>query len=350
MNLKKIIAGGAVLLALTTSVFAKTKIVTTIFPEYDWVKEILGDNLKDTELTLLIGNGVDLHSYQPTIKDIAKISTADIFIYVGGESDGWVDGALKNATNKNMKVINLMEVLGDKVKEEEIVEGMQVEEEEEHEHHHGTDHDEDEDHDHDHESEGHHHEGEEGHHHHHHHDEVEYDEHVWLSVRNAKIVCAEICNALCEIDSKNAAAYKANLVSYSAKLDKLDSDFGTAVKAGKTKTLVFGDRFPFRYFTDDYGIKYYAAFVGCSAETEASFETVIFLAQKIDELNLKTVCQIESGNGKIARTIIESTKKKNAKILTLDSMQSTTKKDIKKGASYISVMQKNLEVLKQALN
>ena len=332
MSIKKFLIGCAMVLAASAT-FAKTKIVTTIFPEYDWVKQIVGNKTKDAEITLLIGNGVDLHSYQPSIQDIAKISTADIFIYVGGESDEWVDGVLKSARNKNMKVINLMEVLGDRVKEEEVVEGMQ--EEDEHEHHHDEDEDEHE------------------HEHHHHHssdeEELEYDEHVWLSVRNAKILCAEICNALCAKDSKNAATYKANCASYSAKLDKLDSDFAAAVKNGKTKTLLFGDRFPFRYLVDDYGLKYYAAFVGCSAETEASFETIVFLAKKVDELGLKNVCQIESGNGKIARTIIESSKNKNAKILTLDSMQSVTQNDIKKGATYLGIMQKNLEVLKEAL-
>ncbi len=505
---------GTMLLA-GMAAFAKTKIVTTIFPEYDWAREILGDKVSDAELTLLIGNGVDLHSYQPSIQDIAKISNADIFIYVGGESDGWVKDALKNVHNKNMKVINLMEVLGDKVKEEEIIEGMQAEEE--HEHDHGKEVSTFEDkevkdrslsdwegdwqspyplvldgtldeawaekaedgkmtaqeykeyyktgyktdiasvtikgnkitytydsgksvsakykyvgyfiqlwsggtkaamyrfestdkksaaprfieiNDHmiepakaehfhlrmsntsfdaiedpekywptffpasmsgkeiaEHLSGGHHHHDEdeghesEGHHHHHSSDEeeIEYDEHVWLSVRNAKILCDEICNKICEVDAKNTASYKANFSAYAAKLDKLDSDFAAAVNAGNTKTLLFGDRFPFRYFVDDYGLKYYAAFVGCSAESEASFETVVFLANKVDELGLKNVCQIESGNGKIAKTIIQSSKKKNAKILTLDSLQSTTTKDIKKGTTYLGVMQKNLDVLKEAL-
>ncbi len=329
MSIKKFMIAG-VMLAAASMAFAKTKIVTTIFPEYDWVREIAGDKAKDSEITLLIGNGVDLHSYQPSVKDIAKISTADIFIYVGGESDEWVDDVLKDAKNKDMKVINLMEVLGDKVKVEEIVEGMQAEEEEhEHEHDHGD--------------------GDDHHHHSSDEEELEYDEHVWLSVRNVKILCGAICDALCQKDAKNASAYRANLASYTAKLDKLDADFAAAVKDGNTKTLLFGDRFPFRYFVDDYGLKYYAAFVGCSAESEASCETVVCLANKVDELGLKSVCQIESGNGKIARTIIESSKKKNAKVLTFDSLQSTTKKDIKGGATYLSVMQKNLAVLKEAL-
>ena len=329
MKLKKIIAGAAIILTLTTSVFAakvkksdkangKLKVVTTIFPEYDWAREIIGD-AKTTELTLLIGNGVDLHSYQPSIQDIAKIATADIFIYVGGESDGWVKDALKNATNKNMQVINLMETLGDKVKAEEVKEGMQAEEEE--------DENEEEENE----------------------DEVEYDEHVWLSLRNAKILSAEIAAALCEKDPSNAALYKANLAAYTKSLDALDAKYSAAVKAGNKNTILFGDRFPFRYLVDDYGLDYFAAFVGCSAETEASFETVIFLSKKVDELGLNSVLKIESGDGKIARTIVQNTKKKNAKILTMDSIQSTTLKQSKAGRSYLSIMEENLKVLEEAL-
>ena len=330
--------------ALTTSSFAakksvkndKLKIVATIFPEYDWTREILGDKAASTQLTLLVGNGVDLHSYQPSIQDIAKISTADIFIYVGGESDGWVKDALKNATNKNMKVINLLEVLGDKVKAEEIKEGMQAEEEEHEDHDHDAE-------DHDHEAEGH-------HHHHDDDDEVEYDEHVWLSVRNAKVLSAAICDAICEKDAANAASYKANLSSYSAKLDALDKDYSAVVKAASKKTVLFGDRFPFRYLVDDYGLDYFAAFVGCSAETEASFETVVFLSKKVDELGLNSVLKIESGDGKIAKTIVQNTKKKTAKVLTMDSLQSTTLKQANAGTTYLKVMEDNLKVLKEALN
>lgn len=517
MKTKKIIAGVAILLALTTSVFAakakksdKLKVVTTIFPEYDWAREIIGDKASNVELTLLLGNGVDLHSYQPSIQDIAKISTADIFIYVGGESDGWVKDALKNATNKNMKVINLMETLGDRVKAEEVKEGMQAEDE--HEHHH-------EEHNHsavihaddikdrnlaefngewkslyshlmadeleeyvEHQAEekgksekemkaeiaakwncgvkkvnvkgnkitlvydngktvtgkysysgyavkkndageitnvrykfeskdknvptfvmfndhgyapassvahfhfyfgnngfeefmdskvnsyfvasklsahecedlllGHNHSEAEEHHHHHHHgeeDEVEYDEHVWLSLRFAKVLSAAIANALCEKDPANAASYKANISAYTAKLDALDAKYAAAVKAGSKKTILFGDRFPFRYLVDDYGLDYFAAFVGCSAETEASFETVIFLSKKVDELGLNSVLKIESGDGKIARTIVQNTKKKNAKVLTMDSIQSTTQKQANAGTTYLSIMEGNLKVLEEAL-
>ena len=342
--MKKLFLILTVFTALTASTFAakksakndKLKVVTTIFPQYDWTREIMGDKASSAQLTLLVGNGVDLHSYQPSIQDIAKISTADIFIYVGGESDGWVKDALKNAANKNMKVINLMEVLGDKVKAEEIKEGMQAEEEEDHDEH---DHDAE---DHDHEAEG----------HHHHHDddeEVEYDEHVWLSLRNAKILSAEIAEVLCEKDPANAASYKANFASYSAKLDALDKDYTAAVASASKKTILFGDRFPFRYFTDDYGLDYYAAFVGCSAETEASFETVVFLSKKVDGLGLNSVLKIESGDGKIARTIVQNTKNKTAKVLTLDSIQSTTLKQANAGTTYLKIMEGNLKVLKEAL-
>ena len=312
------------------------KIVTTIFPEYDWTKQLLGDNAEKAELTLLIGNGVDLHSYQPSIQDIAKISEADIFVYVGGESDGWVKDALKNAVNKDMKVISLMETLGEKVKAEEIKEGMQGEEDEHH--HEGDEH-------HDHEAEEHHH-----HHHDDDEDEIEYDEHVWLSLKNAAVFCDAIASALCEKDSENAETYRTNLASYTARLDALDAEYAAAVKAGSKKTVLFGDRFPFRYLTDDYGLDYFAAFVGCSAETEASFETIIFLAKKADELGLNSVFKIESGDGRIARTIIENTNAKKAKVLTMDSLQSVTKKQAEKGTTYLSVMEENLQVLKTALN
>ena len=345
--MKKIFFILAVFSALTTSAFAakakkseKLKVVTTIFPEYDWTREIIGENKKNVELTLLLANGVDLHSYQPSIQDIAKLSTADIFVYVGGESDEWVEDALKNARNKDMKVINLMETLGDRVKAEEIKEGMQAEDDDDdHEHDHDADHDDD---DHDHETEGH-------HHHHHDDEEVENDEHVWLSLRNAKILSAEIASALCEKDAANVAIYKANLAAYTERLDALDAKYAATVKAGSKNTLLFGDRFPFRYLVDDYGLDYFAAFVGCSAETEASFETVIFLSKKVDELDLNTVLKIESGDGKIARTIIQNTKAKAAKVLTLDSIQATSLKDAKAGKTYLKIMEDNLKILAEAL-
>ncbi|MBF1156992.1 MAG: zinc ABC transporter substrate-binding protein, partial [[Eubacterium] sulci] len=180
-------------------------------------------------------------------------------------------------------------------------------------------------------------------------EEVEYDEHVWLSLKNAKIFTKKIADVLSEVDKDNAKTYQANYESYAKKLDALDKKYAEAVASAKNKTLVFGDRFPFRYLVNDYGLDYYAAFVGCSAESEASFETVTFLAKKVDELGLSDVLTIEGKNHKIAKTVIENTKEKNQKVLTLDSMQSTTAKDVKDGATYLGIMEKNLEVLKEAL-
>lgn len=282
----------------------------------------LGDKVKNVEVTMLLDNGVDLHSYQPTINYIAKISDCDMFIYVGGESDGWVNDALKNAKNDKMKVINLLEVLGDSVKTEELIEGMQ---EEEHDHHHEEI-------------------TEEKHEH-----EEEKDEHVWLSLKNAKILCKVIADNLSEIDPKNKDIYSANVSAYIEKLSALDEEYKKMVNGSNRKIVLFGDRFPFRYLVDDYGIDYYAAFVGCSVETEASFETVAFLSKKTDELKLPCVLTIEGANHKIAETIIANTYSKNQKVLTMDSMQSTTSSDVKNGITYISVMEKNLDILREAL-
>ena len=296
----------------------KLSIVTTIFPEYDWVREILGDKADNAEITMLLDNGVDLHSYQPTADDIVKISDCDLFIYVGGESDEWVEDALRNAANRNMKVINLLEVLGDSVKTEEIVEGMQ---EEEHEHEDAEEHEHEE----------------------------EADEHVWLSLKNAKMLVRVISKALQELDPDNKDIYAANADAYVKKLSALDAEYQAAVDAASNKTILFGDRFPFRYLVDDYGLRYYAAFVGCSTETEAGFETISFLAGKVDELNLPCVLTIEGVQHKIAETIVRNTTAKNQRVLTMDSMQSTTSKDVKNGTTYLSVMEKNLSVLKEVL-
>jgi zinc transport system substrate-binding protein len=264
---------------------------------------------------------VDLHSFQPTAADILKISTCDLFIYVGGESDEWVDDALREATNKSMTVVSLLDVLGDAVKEEEVVEGMQEEE-------HEDEHDEDE-------------HGEE---------EVEYDEHVWLSLKKAQVVVTGIADAMGKADPNNAGTYKTNADNYKNRLAELDSRYADAVANSNKNTVLFGDRFPFRYLTDDYNLNYYAAFAGCSAETEASFDTVIFLSGKIDELGLKKVLVIESSDQKVAQTIIDNTAAKDLEILVLDSMQATSSSDIAKGVTYISVMESNLEVLTKALS
>ena len=300
----------------TNSDSKKISIVTTIFPEYDWVKEITKGN-ENIEITMLLDKGVDLHSFQPTADDIVKVASCDMFIYVGGESDGWVEDALAEATNKNMVVINLLDSLGGMVKEEELVEGMEGEEEEDEE------------------------EEEEG---------PEYDEHVWLSLKTASVLCQVISDELVKLDADNKALYEENAQKYIAELNNLDKEYASVVDSAAVKTVLFGDRFPFRYMVDDYNLDYYAAFVGCSAESEASFETIAFLAGKVDELGLNSILQIESADGKIAETIKNTTADKNQQILTMDSMQAVTSEDVANGETYFGIMQSNLDVLKKALN
>lgn len=322
---------GSIAAPAKTNDAAALRIVTTIFPAYDWVRAILGSNAEHAEVTMLLDNGVDLHSYQPTADDIIKISTCDLFLYVGGESDGWVEDALKEATNKDMVVINLMDVLGDAVKTEELVEGMQAEEEHDHEHDDDAEHEGEAEHEHEHE------------------EEPELDEHIWLSLKNAQTLCAQIADQLCSVDPAHKDLYAANVKAYLAELSALDAQYQTAVDGAATKTVLFGDRFPFRYLADDYGLTYYAAFVGCSAETEASFQTITFLANKVDELGLPCVLTIEGKAHKIAETIVANTKAQNQKVLAMDSMQATTSRDVQNGATYLSIMAKDLDVLKQAL-
>lgn len=300
----------------------KLKIVVTTFPEYDWVREILGDRVKDVDLKLLQKNGTDLHSFQPSAQDIKDISNADIFVYVGGESDEWVEDVLKKKKNKDLVAINLMDEMKDSKKAEEVKEGMQPEKE-----------DEDE-------GDGHHHENAK---------EVEYDEHVWLSLKNATKLCKPIEQAIAKKDEKHADTYKKNLDAYTKKLENLDNKYAEAVKNAKVKTLIFGDRFPFRYMVDDYGLNYYAAFVGCSAESEASFETISFLSNKLNQLKIKHVLTIENSDHKIAKSVIKNADGTKRDIKTLDSLQSMKKGDIKK-KTYLKTMENNLKVLQEVLN
>ena len=298
----------------------KLSIVTTIFPAYDWVKQVVGDN-KNVEISFLIDKGVDLHSYQASAADIAKITDSDLFVYVGGESDDWAEDIIKE--NPNLKYINMVDSIGEAALAEELVEGMQDEEE------------------HDHESEEH--ANEEGEHEE---GEEEIDEHVWLSIKNAETIVSAIEAKLAEIDPDNKAEYEKNANDYLAKLDELDKEYKDTLSSIQNKTIIVGDRFPFRYLVNEYGIKYYAAFKGCDAGSEASFETVKFLANKMDELNMTDIFIIDGSKGDLAKTIVDNTKDKNAKVLVLDSMQSTKSSD---NASYLDIMKKNLEVLKEVL-
>ena len=305
----------------------KLSIVTTIFPAYDWVKQVVGDN-KNVEISFLIDKGVDLHSYQASAADIAKITDSDLFVYVGGESDDWAEDIIKE--NPNLKYINMVDSIGEAALAEELVEGMQDEEE------------------HDHEGEEHaHEEGEHAHEEGEHEDgEEEIDEHVWLSIKNAETIVSAIEAKLAEIDPDNKAEYEKNANDYLAKLDELDKDYKDTLSSIQNKTIIVGDRFPFRYLVNEYGINYYAAFKGCDAGSEASFETVKFLANKMDELNMSDIFIIDGSKGDLAKTIVDNTKDKNAKVLVLDSMQSTKSSD---NASYLDIMKKNLEVLKEVL-
>ena len=315
----------------------KVTVVATIYPQYAWLKEILGNHAESMGLTLLIKNGMDLHSYKPSAADIATIAKADMVVYVGGESDEWIGKALEATPNEKRVIVNLLEALGDRVKEEEIVEGMQAEEEEQS----------------DSASTSLRADGEaiqnEGHEHHHHEEEVENDEHVWLSLKNAEILVNALAQAVSKLDTVNANEYSANAAAYVAKINELDESYRVMVAGATHKTVLFGDRFPFRYLVDDYGIKYYAAFVGCSAESEASFETVAFLANKMDSLALPAIFSIDGSDAKIAQAVLAASKKsKEAQVLTLNSMQSIKAAQMD-SLDYLGMMRENMEVLKKAL-
>ena len=291
----------------------KVSIVATIFPQYDWLRNILGEYADKVDLKLLIKNGTDLHSYEPSALDIASIASADLVVYVGGESDEWIEKALAATPKAGRVQVNLMKELGDRVKEEEVIEGMQSDP------------------------------GEDG-------EGPENDEHIWLSLKNAEILVKSLAQTLAKIDTANASIYRANAILYASKIHDLDWAYDSTVSYAPQKAILFGDRFPFRYMVDDYGIKYYAAFVGCSAESEASFETVAFLAGMMDSLSLPAIFTIDGSHPNVARAILNASKNsKKVPVLQLNSMQSVTDEQIRSGLDYLSIMQSNLEMLKKAL-
>lgn len=316
--MKRIIPAAIALLFYACASFAgeRLTVLTTIFPAYDWTKNIVGGLPADVKVEMLAGGGVDLHSWSPSAEDVLKIAQCGLFICVGGESEAWIDGVMKNAGGGGPRVIKLLEAAGSAAKEEESAPGMQDE--------------------HEHEGE----KNEEG---------PELDEHVWLSLRNAASLCRVIEGALSELDPQNAARYSANASAYIKRLEALDERYARAISGAPLKTLVFADRFPFRYLADDYGLQYSAAFRGCSAESDASFETIAFLARRVDELGLSRVITIEGGDGRIARTVIAATKARDARALVMDSMQTVTADAAGGGASYISAMERNLAVIEEAL-
>ncbi len=281
------------------------KVVCASYAEYDWVKNIMGT---EKGVTLIADNGTDMHSYQPTAADIISVTTADLVVYTGGTADAWIESALKNNKNESAPM-RLMEVVGDRL----LCQPSAV--------------------------------SEHGHEHEHHDDNCAYDEHVWLSLKNAKIICTKIYERLCQIDPENKQSYKQNFDSYISKLTSLKADYDKALSNPKNKTVVFADRFPFVYLFSDYNLDYLAAFPGCSSEVDADFETVITLSKRVDELSLGYIMTIDGSNKKLATTVIANTKSKNQKILSLYSLQSVTK-----SMTYFDAMVHNLEVLKEALS
>ncbi|MDR1626666.1 MAG: metal ABC transporter substrate-binding protein [Spirochaetia bacterium] len=282
----------------------KITVSATIFPPYDFVRAIAGDRVN---LSMLLPPGAESHSFEPSPQDIITMQNSRLFVYAGGESDEWVDRILESMDTANMKILPLMDCV-DAV-EEEIVEGMEEEEEEE-----------------------------EG---------IAYDEHVWTAPKNAARIVQAIADALCALDAANADFYRQNSAAYIVKLEELDAEFRAVADNAKRKTIIFGDRFPFRYLADSYGLSYYAAFPGCSTETECSAATVAFLIDKMKSERVPVIFHIELSNEKIADTIAEAT---GAKKLLLHACHNISKSDFEKGEGYLSLMRGNLRNLREALN
>ncbi len=288
----------------------KIQVVAAIFPEYDWVRQIVGED-PGVEITLLVDDGVDPHSFQPSAADMVKASQCDLLIFGGGESDGWLNKLPDS--NASRRVIQLLPLLGERAYEEEHIEGME----------HGE------------------HEEASG--------EAEMDEHVWLSLKNAALFCQEITEALCQLNPTGAESYRANLQNYLAQLQELDEAYEATIGGAAKGSIIVCDRFPFRYLVEDYGLEYYAAFPGCSAETGASFETVVFLANRARELDVSALLITETGDGKLAGTVAENAQLPDIPVLTLNAMQSISAEKAK-STSYLAIMEENLVVLEQALN
>ncbi|MEE0913218.1 MAG: metal ABC transporter substrate-binding protein [Ruminococcus sp.] len=296
----------------------KISIVTSIFPYYDFVKNIAGDK---AEIKLLLSPGNEPHNYEPSPSDIVAIENCDIFIYNGGESDEWVESVLESLENSTMKQMKMMDYVT-----------LLHEQSTDHDHSHTHIHEEDEEENHSEESE--------------HSHEEEYDEHIWTSVRNAEKLSTAITDALCEVDSDNSDYYRNNCDEYSSKLKKLDESITETVENSTHNTVVFGDRFPFLYFVTDYDLEYECAFPGCNSNTEPSISTVTHMIDFVREEDIPVVFYLEFSNGKTAKLIAEDT---GAKTMRFSSCHNVTKDEFKQGVSYISLMEQNLEALKEAL-
>lgn len=311
-NLKIIIALAVILIATLGIIIGisnsqkqseKISIITTNFPAYDFARAVAGDK---ADVKMLLKPGAEMHDFEPTPSDIIDIEKSALFIYTGGESDEWVEDILSSTNvNKSLKMMDAVELV-----EEEAVEGMEAEEEEE--------------------------EGE----------EPEYDEHVWTTPKNAKKIINKIKDELIAISPENKDSFEQNTTNYSNRLDELDSEFKEIINSAKRKTIVFGDRFPLRYFAEEYGLEYYAAFPGCSEQTEASSATIAFLVNKVKSENIPVVFKIEMSNNKIAQTIADET---GAKVLTFNSIHNISAEDFESGITYIDLMEGNLITLEEAL-
>lgn len=317
--------GAFIGLSKKDSARSKISIIATNFPAYDFARAVAGDK---ANVKMLIKPGAETHNFEPTPNDIIDLKNSRMFIYTGGESDEWVKKILNEIDPKTTKIIKMMDQV--KTVKEELVEGME-DDEESHDHEHEHDHD----HDHKHNTSAEH--SEEG----------EDDEHVWTSPKNAIKIINAIKSELVNIAKDDAATFNQNTENYSKKLSDLDQSFRDIVASARRKTLVFGDRFPLRYFVDEYGLNYFAAFPGCSEQTEASSKTIAFLIDKVKAEQIPVVLKIEQSNGKIAETISKAT---NAKVLTFQSAHNVSPEDFKKGVTYIDLMTGNLKVLKEALN
>lgn len=312
----------------------KYLVVSTSFPGYDFARAVTKNTNISTKM--LVKPGAETHTYEPTPQDIIDIKNADMFIYVGGDSDTWVKKILKDVDTKKTHVVKLVDLVS--TVNEEIVEGMEDEDEHDHEHHHDHDH-ADHDHDHDHKDHGH------DHDHHHDHDEEEegpeIDEHVWTSPKKAMEIVKKIAEVAYEIDVDEKTKINDNAEKYVAEIAQVDKDLHQTID-GKISEIVVADRFPFRYFADEFGLKYAAAFSGCSEQTEASAKTISFLINKVKQEKIKKIYKIELSNGKIAETVSRDT---GAEVLELHSAHNVTADDFSKGVTYVDLMKRNLSAL-----
>ena len=304
----------------------KLQIVTTLFPYYDFARAIAQDR---ADVTLLLSPGREAHSFEPTPLDAVTISEADVFLYNGGEGEYWVESML-DAAGEHIAVASRMMDYVDALNEE-YVEGMQGADGHDHNHEHGS-HD---DHDHDHEEDE------------HDSDEIEYDEHIWTSPKNAVVLCRAVCDAICRADAENAVFYRANCENYCAQLEDLDARFAALCESAPRRLLIFADRFPMLYFCREYGLDYRAAFHGCSGDTEPSLATIKFLIDKVEDENIPVVYTIDFGTKKVAAVVSECT---GAAIETLYSMQTVSRADFDAGETYLTLMERNFEALSKGLN